>query len=201
MESDELSHLLRDAETERAAGLVAEMEPDEAADALRDLDDDTRAELLAAMPDDVRSILTDLLDYDERTAGGVMTTTIVVFEGEATVAEARRRIRDRDEHNDIDGVLVVDGAGRLVDDVPVIELFTAEPDERLRDLTRPPWPVTVTVDVPLEEVVEAFVENRGSSVVVVDEEDHPVGRILADDVVDALLPPERRQRRFAGLLS
>jgi CBS domain-containing protein len=201
MESDELSHLLRDAEPEQAAALVAEMEPDEAADALRDVDEETRAEVLAAMPDDVRSILTDLLDYDERTAGGVMTTTILVFEGEATVAEARRRLRDREENHDIDGVLVVDAEGCLVDDVHMIELFTAEPDQRLRDLIRPPWPVTVTDETSLDDVVEAFVENRGSSVVVVDEEGHPMGRILADDVVDALLPPERQPRRFAGLLT
>ena len=44
-------------------------------------------------------------------------------------------------------------------------------------------------------------ENRGSSVVVVDDAGRPVGRILADDVVDALLPPERERRRFAGILS
>ena len=201
MESDELKLLLRDAAPEKAAALVAEMEPDEAADALRDLDDETRDELLAAMPEDVAGVLTDLLDYDEETAGGVMTTTILVFEGEATVAEARRRLRDRDETMDIDGVLVVDADGCLVDDVHMIELFTAEPDQRLRDLTRPPWPVTVTADVALEDVVEAFVDTRGSSVVDIDTSGRPGGRILADDVVDALLPDARERRRFAGLLS
>jgi Mg/Co/Ni transporter MgtE len=201
MESDELAVLLRDAEPEQAATLVAEMEPDEAADALRDLDDDTRDEVMAAMPDDVREVLSDLLDYDEATAGGVMTTTMIVLEGDATVAEARRRLRDRDDNLDIDGVLVVDSDWCLVDDVHMIELFTAEPDQRLRDLTKPPWPVTVTADVPLDEVVEAFVENRGSSVVVIDSAGRPIGRILADDVVDALLPHERERRRFSGILS
>jgi CBS domain-containing protein len=201
MESDELAHLLRDAEPEQAATLVAEMEPDEAADALRDLDEETRAELLAAMPEDVAGVLTDLLDYDEETAGGVMTTNILTLEGEATVAEARRQLRDRDDVHEIDGVLVVDSDGCLVDDVHMIEMFTAEPDQRLRDLTRPPWPVTVAVTASLEEVIESFVENRGSSVVVVDDAGRPVGRILADDVVDALLPPERERRRFAGILS
>ena len=54
----------------------------------------------------------------------------------------------------------------------------------------------------LEEVVEAFVENRGSSVVVVDEDQRPIGRILADDLVDALLPEDARSlRAFTGLLS
>ena len=201
MEADELAMLLRDAAPEHAAALVAEMEPDEAADALRDLDDDTRAELLEAMPADIAGVLTDLLDYDEKTAGGAMTTNILVLEGDASVAEARRQLRDRDDVHDIDGVLVVDSDGCLVDDVHMIELFTAEPDQRLRDLTRAPWPVTVTAADPLDQVVEAFVENRGSSVVVVDGAGRPVGRILADDVVDALMPTERERRRFSGILS
>jgi Mg/Co/Ni transporter MgtE len=72
----------------------------------------------------------------------------------------------------------------------------------LQELTGAPWPVTVAADVMLEEVVEAFVENRGSSVVVVDEDQRPIGRILADDLVDALLPGDARGfRAFAGLLS
>ena len=82
----------------------------------------------------------------------------------------------------------------LVDDVAMGELFTAEPDRRLGALVSEPWPVTVTVDVPLDDVVEALVENRGSSVVVVDDDGHPIGRILADDVVDALLPERDRRR-------
>jgi CBS domain-containing protein len=202
MEADELSSLLREVTPDRAASLVAEMEPDEAADALRDLDEDTRHQLLEAMPGDVAGVLNDLLDYDEETAGGLMTTTVLVCERDATVAEARRRLLARREHRgDIDAVLVVDEVGCLVDDVHMGELFLAEPDQRLATLVSEPWPVTVEATTPLHDVVEAFVENRGSSVVVVDEGGRPIGRILADDVVDALRPDRDRRRRFAGLLS
>jgi len=202
MESDELAVLLRDAAPEQAAALVAEMEPDEAAEALRDLDDETRDELLAAMPADIAGVLTGLLGYDEETAGGFMTSSIIVFSGDVTVADAQQKLRSLSENSDFDGVLVVDADGVLVDDVHMFDLFTAEPDQRLIDLTGTPWPVTVTTDVALDEVVEAFVENRGSSVVVVDADGRPLVRILADDVVDALLPErERGRRHFSGLLS
>lgn len=202
MESDELASLLREVDPGRAAELVASMEPDEAAEALRDLDDETRDELLEAMPQDVADSLVGLLDYDEETAGGVMTTSMLVLEGDATVAEARRQLKARPDSSDFDGVLVVDADGVLVDDLRIVELFTAEPDQQLRELTGAPWPVTVAADVMLEEVVEAFVENRGSSVVVVDEDQRPIGRILADDLVDALIPDDERGfRPFAGLLS
>ena len=202
MESEELAALLREAHPERAAALVASMEPDEAVEALRDLDEETRDELLEAMPQDVADALVGLLDYDEETAGGVMTTSMLVLDGAATVAEARRRLQAHTDSSEFDGVLVVDAEGVLVDNVRIIELFTAEPDQQLIELTGEPWPVTVSGEVTLEDVVEAFRQNRGSSVVVVDEEQRPIGRILADDLVDALVPDDERGfRPFAGLLS
>jgi Mg/Co/Ni transporter MgtE len=154
------------------------------------------------MPQHVADSLVGLLDYDEETAGGVMTTSMLVLDGDATVAEARTQLKDRSESSDVDGVLVVDADGVLVDNVRIVELFTAEPEQLLRELTGAPWPITVAADVMLEEVIEAFVENRGSSLVVVDEDQRPIGRILADDLVDALLPEGARGlRAFAGLLS
>ena len=47
----------------------------------------------------------------------------------------------------------------------------------------------------LDDVVERFVDERGSSLVVVDDDDRPIGRILADDLVDALAPQSRVQVR------
>jgi CBS domain-containing protein len=58
------------------------------------------------------------------------------------------------------------------------------------------------VEAPIEDVIESFVENRGSSIVVVDDDGRPIGRILADDVVDALIPQHDSSRRpFARLLA
>ena len=99
-------------------------------------------------------------------------------------------------------MLVVDADGCLVDDVHMIQLFVAEPDQRLRDLTGRALAGHRHHRGPPRGGVEAFVENRGSSVVVVDDAGRPVGRILADDVVDALLPErERGHRPFSGILS
>jgi CBS domain-containing protein len=58
----------------------------------------------------------------------------------------------------------------------------------------PPYPGTVRPDADLDEVVEQLIGNRGSSLVVVDGEHRPIGRILADDVVDALLDSDTERR-------
>ena len=62
-------------------------------------------------------------------------------------------------------------------------------------LVSPPYPVTVQDRAPIEEVLTSFVDSRGSSLVVVDSDGRPVGRILADDVIDALLEDHRLGKR------
>jgi Mg/Co/Ni transporter MgtE len=193
MEAEELGALLREAPLEQAAALVAEMEPDEAADALRDLTEEDRAELLEAMPTDDAQRLSDLLTYPEGTAGGLMTTVVITADAGQTVAEVRERLRQEAEHGgDIDAVLVVDDEGRLVDDVRLFDLLLADPDTTLGTLVGSPWPVVIDAAAPLGEVVEGLVDNRRSSIVVVDDTGRPIGRILADDVVDALVPGRGR---------
>jgi len=201
MEPEQLEQLLRDAPVDRAAELLAEMEPDEAVDALRDLEPDERDELLDAMDQETAGELAALLTFPEESAGGLMTTYLVLIEQGTTVEQVRERLREEEEHRaDIDSVLVVDADGTLVDDLSLYELLVAKRRDVVDDLVRPPWPVTVTVDAELEEVVARLTDSRAASVIVVDEDDHPIGRILADDVVDALVP-ERAKQRFPRILA
>lgn len=199
MEPRELNALLQEAPPEEAASLVARMEPDEAVDALRELEPEDREELLGHMPPATANRLLSLLDYEDDTAGGLMTTNLVLVTPDETVAAVRRGLRDAEEHrSDIDAVIVVDEDGRLLDDVTLFELFVAEPDAKMAELIRPPAPVTIHPDATAPEVVEALVESRGSSLLVVDFEGRPMGRILADDVVDSLIPDQAR-RHFPKL--
>ncbi len=195
MEPAEVEQLLRESSTEQAAALLTQMEPDEAVDALRDLDGAERSELLAAMPEQIARELDRLLHYPEGQAGGLMTSRMVLTRPTEPVGIVRQRLREHVEHREeLDSVIVVDNDGRLVDTVPLFDvLLLAEPDQRMSELVREPWPVVVRVDTPLPELVEKFVASRAHSLVVVDDE-RPVGRVLADDLVDALVeaPPRIR---------
>jgi CBS domain-containing protein/sporulation protein YlmC with PRC-barrel domain len=188
MQSEELSQLLRESDVADAGRLLGQMEPDEAAEALRQLDDDEQTDLLAAMPVRPRSRVVPLLDYDEGTAGGLMTSLLITASPADTVGDVRRRLREHREHDeDLAGVVVVDEGGKLVDDLTMTELFLADVTRTVDELIGPPWPVTVEVGADAEEVAERLIESRSWSVVVVDDEQRPLGRILADDVIDALM--------------
>ena len=197
MEPRELTALLQEAPAEDAAELLSHMEPDEAVEALRELEDDDREELLGHMEQATADELTRLLDYDHDTAGGLMTTNLVLVGLDETVAQVRGRLRTSAEDSaDIDAVIVVDEDGRLVDDVSIFELFMAEAQTTMADLVGGPTPVTIGVEAPPEEVAAQLRENRRSSLLVLDDEARPIGRILADDVVDALMPAEHGRGLF-----
>lgn len=186
MDNEDAVAALRQVAPDRAAGLLAAMQPDEATDALRDLDDDEREALLALMDGDAARRLERLLAYDEDTAGGLMTPVLVTVTGEHTVASVQDQLREHLDHSsDVDAVLVLDEDGRVLDDVTLFELFLATPDQLMLELIGEPWPVTISPEASLTEVFEALTDNRRSSVVVVDD-GRPIGRILADDVLDAL---------------
>jgi CBS domain-containing protein len=200
MDPDELVALLHEVPDDRAAALVARMEPDEAVDILRELDADEREDLLGRMPAATARQLRDLLAFPEDTAGGFMNANLVLVREGDTVAEVRQRLRELAwKQPDLDAVLVTDGQGRLVDVVGLLELFVAEPGQPMAELAGPPEPVTIGPDAGLSEVVDGLVEGRASTLVVVDEAGRPLGCILADDVIDALLP-ERGRLHFPRLL-
>jgi CBS domain-containing protein len=201
MQEEELVQLLRESDTAEAAELLGRMEPDEAADGLRDLEPGEQKKLLAAMPADARDRVATLLGYRERTAGGIMTTVLVTATPAETILQVRDRLRANREHDeDLAGVIVLGDDGQLLDDVTMTELFLADPETTVDALIGPPWPVTVLPDAGLDEITERLVESRHSSVVVVDEEERPLGRILVDDVLD-MLAPDRHRFRFPRRLS
>ena len=199
MDPEELASLLREAEPARAAQLLCAMEPDEAVDALRDLNREERADILAAMPPDRAAELVRLLGYPENEAGGFMTTAFLVANTSETVASLTARLADHDDRvEELDAVALVDDEGRLVWDLPLLQLLINPGDTGLGDLVGEAEPVTVDIHADVAEVAERLIDARRMSVIVVEDE-RPVGRILADDVLDAVMP-ERGRIHFPRLL-
>ena len=186
MEDDELEGLLRGLTAERSAELLSLMEPDESAEVLRDLDDEHRESILSAMESTTAKQLRHLVSFDEALAGGIMTTHILIVKASDSVAAALQLLVENRERESSDGVVVVDGKGKLLDHIQTVELIAASAESLVSELIAKPYPTAVTSETPIAEVVEEFSNNRGSSIIVIDEKNKPIGRILADDLVDAL---------------
>ena len=186
MEDDELEGTLRGLTAELAAELLSRMEPDESAEVLRDLEDEHRESILNAMESTTAKQLRHLVSFDEELAGGIMTTHILIVKESETVGAALKLLVENRERESSDGVVVVDSKGKLLDHIQTVELLAVDIKSLVSELIAKPYPTAVTSQTPINEVVEEFSNNRGSSIIVIDAKNKPIGRILADDLVDAL---------------
>ena len=194
MQPEDLEQLLRESDPVEAARLLAAMEPDEAVDALRDLPLAVRGEVLRHIPAVTALALRELLGYEEDEAGGIMTTALVTAKSGEKVKKVVDRLSEARAHGvDLDAVAVVDGDGRLLGDVTVLDILLAlrtSTDTRMSALLGDEDEVTVSPHTSAGEVAGQLVEARRHSMVVIDDDGRPIGRILADDVLDALVPDE-----------
>jgi Mg/Co/Ni transporter MgtE len=96
---------------------------------------------------------------------------------------------------DLDAVAVVNKEGSLVGDITLLTILLTmqtSPDTRVSSLLGDEDVVTVRPHASADEVAGQLVEARRLSLVVVDDDGQPIGRILADDVLDALVPTKGR---------
>src|SRR5580698_8400532 len=203
MQPEDLEQLLRESDPVEAARLLAAMEPDEAVDALRDLPVAVQAEVLRHIPQSTALALRELLGYEEDEAGGIMTTALVTAHSGDTVKKVVDRLSEARNHGvDLDAVAVVDSDGRLIGDVAVLDILLAlrdDKDTRMSALLQEDE-VPVHAKTPTKEVAHRLIEARRHSLVVVDDDGGPIGRIMVDDVLDALVPTKGRFH-FPRLLS
>lgn len=189
MEPQELETILRESTPSEIARYLSRMEPDEAADALRDVDPQLREDLLEHMSQNSVAQVAEVLSYDESTAGGFMNTTFLTAQSHETVEDVRENLKTlKTETGNLEAIVMTNRQGKFIYDLPLVELLIAKPTDKLEKLVKLPVAVTADAHDPIKRVAELLVESRRSSLVVLDDKQRPIGRILADDVVDALLP-------------
>jgi CBS domain-containing protein/sporulation protein YlmC with PRC-barrel domain len=197
-ESDQrvlLGHL----DVERAADVLEAMSPDDAADLLHELSDDESDALLSLMQPEDSEPVRRLMSYSPYTAGGLMTPEPIILRPDATVAEALARIRNPDIPPALASMVFVcrppsetptgrylgcAHAQRLLREAP-FELVAGVVDTELARLAP---------EASLGEVTRYFAAYNLVAGPVVDAEDHLLGAVTVDDVLDHLLPTDWRDR-------
>jgi CBS domain-containing protein/sporulation protein YlmC with PRC-barrel domain len=175
-------------EPAKAADILEEMEPDEAADILSDLPEAKAEELLESMEPAEAQEVEELLEHEEDTAGGLMTTEHVAFRPTLTAGEAIQRIRE--EAKDAETIYylyVTDLQERLLGVFSLRELILADPTRRLDEIMHTEV-VSVRPETALREVAELQTKYNLLALPVVSGEGEMLGIITVDDVLNLILP-------------
>lgn len=178
----------------KASDMLEMMEPDEAADILGDLPHAKVRELLQEMEPSEAEDVVELLEHEEDTAGGMMTTEYVAFPPEITVGQTLEKLRAMaDEVETIYYIYATDPSGRLMGVASLRELMTARADQPLDEIMTTQI-ISVKPEAPLREVAETLSKYNLTALPVVDAEGKLEGIVTVDDVLDDLIPMIWKQR-------
>lgn len=194
MEDREAAEVMEQLAEERAADILEEMEPDDAADVLGDLPEARSEELLGHMAPDEAADVKELLAYEEETAGGLMTTEYVAVRSDMTAQQTidyLRRLAPKAET--VYYVYVVDRDDRLVGVLSLRDLIVADPNVPIADVMVTNVRKVGTHD-HADQIAQVFRKYNLLALPVVDDDGRLAGIVTVDDMMEHLLPPERRRR-------
>jgi flagellar motility protein MotE (MotC chaperone)/sporulation protein YlmC with PRC-barrel domain len=178
--------LLETLDEEKIADIVEEMDPGAAADLLAELPDERSEAILEEMEPEERQEVEELLEFDENSAAGVMTTDFVALSNKSTVADAVRALREFDADVEVvTHVYLVDEKRVLTGAVSMPRLVLALPETRLDVLCETrvlscPW------EMNQNELAETFDKYNLQTLPVVDAQRRIVGVVQADQVISYL---------------
>lgn len=169
-----------------ASAIVNEIPNDEAADMLEDMDESDRSRILSLFEEEDADDIADLLTYDSDTAGGLMTTEFVVVPVFVKAEKAIEIIRlYAPDAETIYYVYVIDGLNHLVGILSLRELIIAGPETLIGDIMIQNV-TSCNVRDDQEEVADLMTKYDLLALPVVDDEDHILGIITVDDIVDVI---------------
>ena len=189
--------LLAELEGERAADVLGEMDPDDAADLLREVGQERAEELIELMePEDAEDVLR-LMNYEDYSAGGMMTTEPIVMTADYSVADALAAVRQKEISPALASQIFIcrqpleTPTGRFIGTVHYQRLLREPPSTLLGSIVDSDSR-GVKPDASLHEVSSHLASYNMLSLPVIDANERLLGAITVDDVLDHLLPDNWR---------
>lgn len=209
LDDERLADLLEELPEEEQIDIIAELDDERAAEVLDLMEPDDAADLMANLPEERSEAIFDLMDeeeaqdirmlmqFDEFTAGGLMTTEPIICAADATVAEAMALIRKKEVSPVLAASVFVTlppyetATGRYLGTVHFQKMLRYPPHERLSvllDVELEP----VKADTHISVIHRTFANYNLVALPVVDDEHRLIGVVTVDDVLDHLLPDDWR---------
>lgn len=178
--------LLEPLDEERIADIVEEMDPGAAADLLAELPEERSDAILEEMEPEERQEVEELLEFDEDSAAGCMTTDFVSVGVDATVADSVQALRSFDgDPENVTEIYLLDDKRVLRGSVALARVVMAQPETRLSVLAEPRV-LSCPADMNQKALAEMFDKYNLHALAVVDSLGRMVGVVQADHVISFL---------------
>jgi len=178
--------LLEKLDEEKIADIVEEMDPGAAADLLAELPEDKSDAILEEMEPEERQEVEELLEFDEHSAAGAMTTDFVYLGTDAVVSQVGPALRTYDgDVESVTEIYLLDEKRVVRGAVPMARLVMAQADSKLM-LLADARVLSCPADMKQMELAEMFDKYNLHALPVVDKAGRMVGVVQADHVISFL---------------
>ncbi len=199
LDDDNREKVLEQLSAKEIAEEIEELDTDDAADMISELSEERQREVIHHIEDeDHKAEITELLRYDEDTAGGLMAKELVKVYETWTVAGCLRRIRGQAKDvTRVHSIYVVNKQNKLIGRLSLKDLIVAKSDEKIADIYIKNVDY-VKVDQDPEEVAKVMAKYDLEAIPVVDDNMILLGRITIDDIVDVLKEEAEKDYQLAA---
>ena len=199
MDEDNREKVLKNLSAKEIAEEIEELDTDDAADIISELSEERQQAVIAQIEDqEHKAEITELLAYDEDTAGGLMAKELVKVYETWTVAGCLRRIRGQaKEVTRVHSIYVVDKKNKLVGRLSLKDLIVAKSDQKIAEISNSNVD-SVNVHDDVEDVAKIMQKYDLEAIPVVDDNQVLLGRITIDDIVDVMKEEAEKDYQLAA---
>ena len=184
---------------EIAEEVIDNLESDDAADLIGELSEDKKEEVLSHIEDEeLASYISDLLNYSEDTAGGLMAKELIkVNENWNTVQCLKEMRKQADDVKKVYTIYVVDNNDKLLGLLSLRKLLLTERSTSIKDIITTEI-ISVKATTDDEDVANIMQKYDLVALPVIDELGRLIGRITVDDVMDVVKEEAEKDYQMAS---
>ncbi|MGB5451900.1 MAG: magnesium transporter [Sedimenticolaceae bacterium] len=178
--------IIGEMDDEELVAAVQTMAPEHLAEVIEDLPEDRSTALLLTLEQDHRKRLEAVLNFEEGTAGRLMSTDVLSVRPDVALAVVLRWLRRHESlppHTD--ALMVIGEDGRYLGKLGIDDLLTRDPDIKVEQIMLQGGSIA-HANMSAHEVAALFDRRDLISIAVVGDDEHLLGRITIDDVVDII---------------
>jgi len=169
------------------ADILEEMAPDERADFVIHLSAHRTEEILPLVARAERNDIKKLIQFQEGTAGSILTTDYAYLPPDITVKEATERIKlQAFDRETIYYIYVINEERKLLGFVSLRDVITSPSQQKIEDIMNKNV-ISANVKEDKEEVANKLSDYDFLAIPIVDDDQGLVGIVTVDDVVDVVI--------------
>ena len=180
-----LANLLENESPERIAHVIQQASANDQSYILGTLEDEQAQSVIELLKAEEQEEIEELMGYPEDSAGAMMTTDVFTLYQDTSCQDALKSLQDQTEAEMVFYLYITDDDNRLVGVASLRALATTRSDTLLKDIMVKRVH-SVRPETDQEDVAQIVAQYNYLAVPVLDADDHLIGIVTVDDVVDVI---------------